>query len=226
MHAHDIFGVLWSLPLEMQMYVLLPALFLVAGRGKTGGLFCLWGLSAAVAVIQPKLRFLPDILRFVPCFLPGIICYTLWNKPRALPFWMMPATLVLCLFAYEVAYGRLHSQTAAGIPLCLIIGLMLPRFRELKSRLGRSICETIARYSYGIYLTHLPMIWLAFVGLRAWSTAAQWAVFLAGLIVLPLIAYHTVEEPMIRAGGQMTGKLFHNRVAKNKAVLAAEEPAP
>ena len=170
-HQWDIIGPLWSLPLEMQMYFLLPLLFLNAKKLGVGGMFALWGLSLVLSVIRSLHPALPNILGYMQCFLPGVLCYVLVRQKPAprllLPFWAFPVMLCFLLGAYEMTFGRLHhGQASLGAPACLILGLMLPRFQELPSAFLRLACQTIARYSYGIYLLHMPVIWFAFNYLR------------------------------------------------------------
>jgi peptidoglycan/LPS O-acetylase OafA/YrhL len=58
----------------------------------------------------------------------------------------------------------------------------------------------IAKYSYGIYLTHVVCIWAAFVGLRRLPAASQWIIFAAILVSIPVLLYHGVEAPLINIG--------------------------
>ena len=100
---------------------------------------------------------------------------------------------------------------------CLFLGAVLPKIAELAPSTITSVGETIAKYSYGIYLLHVPVFWFAFDACRALPLAAQVAVALVGLVVIPWAAYHTIEQPAIRLGQQLT----HRRLT-----LAATQPAP
>ena len=115
-------GILWSLPLELQMYLVLPALFLFASRVKSSwamiafwwSAVALWfaaGLSAGMLPlseggIRSPAEALLKFTRFAPCFLPGIVAYKLWRRPRFLPASSWPVFLVLCCAAFHVAVRK------------------------------------------------------------------------------------------------------------------------
>ena len=216
-HYADSIGPLWSLPLEMQMYFLLPLLFLNAKKLGVGGMLVLWGLSLVLAVIRATHPALPNILAYTQCFLPGVLCYVLVRQrpaPRfVLPFWTFPLLLCFLLAAYELAYGRFHhGQASLGAPACLALGLLLPRFQEMPGAWLRLACKTIARYSYGIYLLHMPVIWFAFTCLHTAPLAVQCLVFVFGLVTLPVLAYHGIEEPAIKLGNRLAGYIHRSRL--------------
>jgi peptidoglycan/LPS O-acetylase OafA/YrhL len=76
-------------------------------------------------------------------------------------------------------------------PVCVIGGILA------------ASAKIIARSSYGIYLTHMPLIWICFVRLRVISSGAQWLLFLTVTAGLPIVLYHVVEDPMIRLGKRL-----------------------
>jgi peptidoglycan/LPS O-acetylase OafA/YrhL len=189
-------GPLWSLPFEMQMYLVLPALFLVAKKLKspwaalpgwlliTGIVFlCLqWGHGYRVM--------------YVPCFLAGVIAYRFSQTiQRRWVSWGWPMVLA-SVMTLRMFVGKLE----AAWWLCLTIGMLVPRFREMRSPLLRRTSQLIAKYSYGIYLTHVVCIWAAFVGLRRLPAASQWIIFAAILVSIPVLLYHGVEAPLINIG--------------------------
>jgi peptidoglycan/LPS O-acetylase OafA/YrhL len=212
-HQPNITGVLWSLPLEMQMYLFLPVLFFYAKRLKTSGLLWLWAGGVALGLLHAKYLALPQLFEYISCFLPGVLCYTLARQKPALPFWLFPVFLVLLLAVYQTAYGILHhGQAIFGMPACLMLGVLLPRFREMPSKMLASACKIIARYSYGIYLLHWNAVWLAFIFLHSSPVLTQWAVFAAGFVLGPLLVYHVIEEPMIKLGNCLVGYIHKSRL--------------
>jgi len=201
--APSIINVLWSLPYEIQMYLVLPFLFLwINGRRRRFWLLLvLWSISVAAAEIQPHLPALSRlvILRFMPNFLPGVIAYCigagLWRKNFHLSgFWWMPFILLLVgIFTQSPTFGT-------GWVLCLFLGLCLPFFADVSNRWLRLIAQQIAKYSYGIYLSHPFAIWVSW-GLMAGSSFWLRAVILITLLItLPVVLYHAVEYPMIQVG--------------------------
>lgn len=197
---------LWSLPYEMQMYLLLPALYLLARFTKTlFPLLAVWIVSLLLALVTPFLqtRGLPDVLLYLPCFIPGIIAYKLskLSNPR-LPAFLWP----VCIFVISAAYLP-HPSSWRGPVCCLLVGLLAPQFQELSNVLLQRIFHSIARYSYGIYLTHWICIWFAFRKLGGLPLWEQWAVLAITATLSPVILYHAVEAPMIRLGNSlMEGK--------------------
>lgn len=231
-------GVLWSLPLELQMYLILPALFGFAWRLRAWwGALALWcavvalwlaiGFIAGVLPlseggIRSPLEALLKFTRFVPCFLPGIVAYKLWRQPRILPAATWPGFLVLCCAAFLWRSGGDPVQT--GWLLCLAIGLAAALFREMPAGWISLLMKHIARYSYGIYLLHYFAIWMAFAVCRTLNVWMQTAIFAAVLVSLSVALYHTVEAPMIKAGVRLSRK-FRSRFLIARVGLAGGERA-
>jgi len=222
-YTHGVLAQLWSLPLEIQMYVLLPALFLFARRWKSlRPLLLLWIGAVAFASIQPLISDRLSIAQFVPNFLPGVIAYQAARGGR--PTW--PALwwpVMLCAMAavYMVTLTYEH-----GWILCLIIGLTINRFREIRWHWLRRTAHLLAKYSYGVYLTHMLAVWLAFVVCGALSPALRWTVFAVILVALPLILYHAVEAPMTRFGAGLAERWYPTLHAPPDALPELDETTP
>jgi peptidoglycan/LPS O-acetylase OafA/YrhL len=213
-------GVLWSLPLELQMYLALPALFLLASRVKSSwGMIGFWWLVVALwfatgfftgtlplseGSIRSPVEALLKFTRFAPCFLPGIVAYKLWRLPRFLPALFWPVFLGLCCAAFMWLSGSQPIET--GWILCFAIGLGVCFFREMRENPLARLAKRIARYSYGIYLLHYFAIWIGFVVCRKLNIALQMAIFVTVLVSLSVLLYHTVESPLIAAGVKVSQK--------------------
>jgi peptidoglycan/LPS O-acetylase OafA/YrhL len=207
-------GILWSLPLELQMYVALPALFLFASHVKSAWVViafwwsavALWfatGFAAGVLPlseggIRSPAEALLKFTRFAPCFLPGIVAYKLWRRPRIFPAFSWPVFLALCCGAFLWLSGSQPVET--GWVLCFLIGLGTSFFREIPRNWLTALTKRIARYSYGIYLLHYFAIWVGFAVCRRLPVGFQIAIFSAVLVSLSVLLYHTVEAPLIGAG--------------------------
>ena len=195
---------LWSLPLEIQMYVLLPAIFVLTGRGNSlSRAWGIWtvGLLLAITSPLPGLR----LQMFVPCFLSGILgfCLSLRVIPRV-PFWIWPLSLLGLTGLYvgiSIVGVAVHSGPAAWLT-CLLAGLLLPLVRETTSWV-RPASATVAKYSYGIYLAHMPALWVAFAVLAAWPRPVQWGVFILLLAGVSALVFHLIEQPLMRLGGRI-----------------------
>jgi peptidoglycan/LPS O-acetylase OafA/YrhL len=52
-----------------------------------------------------------------------------------------------------------------------LIGLAIPAVRDLPASWFTSAANTVAKYSYGIYILHVPALWVSFVVCRTAATA-------------------------------------------------------
>jgi peptidoglycan/LPS O-acetylase OafA/YrhL len=210
-HSWSVLAPLWSLPYEMQMYLVLPPLYYLARSSRTlTPLVALWLLALGLALGSPYLEGygLPDLFQYVPCFLSGIIAYKLTtNRNLGLPSFLWPVCLALITVLYLPHPFVFRTSLA-----CLLLGICVPQFKEMSWPLARRICHLIARYSYGIYLTHWICIWLAFQKLAAQAYWVQWTVFVATALLSPILLYHLLEAPMIRLGNRLATQ-FQNRTS-------------
>jgi peptidoglycan/LPS O-acetylase OafA/YrhL len=200
---------LWSLPAEVQMYLVLPALyFLARARGLKVVLFAVWPLAVVTAVLCKKLNASLTVGLYAPCFVAGVICYLLLRARRPLPFWMFPATLAVILGAYMVGYARIGMQAGLGIIATLVLAFAIPSFRSMRASWLRRSTHAVAKYSYGIYLFHSPCLWLAFGKLHFLGPLGSVLAFVILLTAVVVLGYHALEAPMIAVG---------KRVARNLA---------
>ena len=211
-------GVLWSLPLELQMYLALPALFILALRTKAWwAMVALWAAVVALWLavgqfagmlplsetgIRSPWEALLKFTRFVPCFLPGLVAYKLWRRPRIFPAVAWIPFLGVCCAAFLYYSGG--SAVQFGWLICLAIGVGAAMFREMPANWFARVAKRVARYSYGIYLLHYFAIWLAFEVLRERAAWTRIAVFVVVLTALPALLYHTLEAPLIRTGVRLS----------------------
>lgn len=187
---------LWSLPYEVQMYLALPFIFLVLRTRRVGVL-----LALVLAAVLLGWRI--PILEFAPCFLAGVCAYFLLPYRRAiLPSWIWPILLVSALLAYcLIDPSRITARKSWT--LCMIIGLSVPFFQDYLTPMIAWASKRIARYSYGIYLSHLPLMWIFFRWV-SWPTGARYLVFAISGVVLPILAYHLLEKPLVEVGVGLT----------------------
>ena len=163
---------LWSLPFELQMYAVLPFLFLIVGRFRSPWTpLCLWIFGAAAIALMMGLRMYKTaaLLWFTPCFLGGVIGYRLWSEARrSLPSWVWPLVITVCvaLRVIAAAFLSLVAILASAWLACLLLGLAAPQFREPRPGVVRNLAAQIAKYSYGIYLSQCAVFWIAFALLK------------------------------------------------------------
>jgi|ERR1043165_5678415 peptidoglycan/LPS O-acetylase OafA/YrhL len=220
--APDIYGVLWSLPLEVQMYVLLPLCFLIARRSPVGVLAMVAAAVAAGAIVlvdaAPGVWRL-EVLTFAPCFMGGVLAYHLLFRgvrPRVPAIaWPIAMGAVCALFGLQSVQP---ARAVDGWLPCLILGAILPFFRDAADSWLTRVSHTICTYSYGIYLLHLPALWVAFWLLRGQPAVVQWVAFAVLIGALPYLGYRFIERPGILFG--------HNVAARPVLAVTGEVPAP
>jgi peptidoglycan/LPS O-acetylase OafA/YrhL len=216
----DLFGALWSLPLEVQMYLALPACALVAIRGIrwTLALFLAAVVAGLVVRHDPGHFWRLQVALFAPCFVAGVVAYSLLRRGKAhvIPAWTWPI-LVLAIVASAVPLRATAAQPERGWFICLALGGLIPIVQDLPLSSLTKAAKVVATYSYGIYLLHTPAIGVAFGWGSHWPAALQWALYAALLIVLPFGAYHLIEKPAIAWG---------KRVAGGRGLSLAAEPTP
>jgi peptidoglycan/LPS O-acetylase OafA/YrhL len=196
-----VLGPLWSLPAEVQMYLVLPAIyFLGRARGARSIALGVWPVAVAIAVITWKLDLPLTVGRYAPCFVAGVLCYFLLPRSRPLPFWMFPITLAAGLGAYMTLYARIGLQAGLGIGVTMALALLLTRFARMGDGWLKAASHAVAKYSYGIYLFHVPCIWIAFGRLGFLGPVGSTLAMVVLVAAISALAYRAVEAPMIRLG--------------------------
>jgi len=201
-HRIPLLGPMWSLPYELQMYIFLPWIFLFVRRGRLViPTVATWVLVSSSALIVAHYQPNPSLLLFAPCFLPGVLAYKL---QQVVTFDRLPASLwpffVAGLSAMFLMMGGPGEHWFAKWCACLSLGLAIPRFAPISNRCIVGASHLVAKYSYGIYLTHFFAIWFAFDRLAPRGALQKVAVFTLLTTGLPILFYHTIEEPMIGVG--------------------------
>jgi peptidoglycan/LPS O-acetylase OafA/YrhL len=113
-----------------------------------------------------------------------------------------------------------------GWIFCLLIGLAVPLFSEVQSKLLNTITKNIAKYSYGIYLSHGIAMTIAFSKFH--TRAIQLTVLLLLTSAFSVGLYHVIEHPGIRAGkalAQRTCRLIFGTSDAPPQHHAAHAPA-
>lgn len=206
------FDSIWSLPIEVQMYLFLPFIFLVVSRfTKLWVPFALLCLSLPLAFWQPHHVARASVLFYAPNFLPGVIAYKLFkSKHQRLPSWVfIPLVgITAAIYLYRPSW-----QVSAWLT-CLLLGSLLPFVRQFQSTIVRVIGSYIARYSYGIYVVHAVLT----LYMRPSLHNLPW--YLLATAIGSVLSYHLIEHPMIRFGYHAT------RQRKIRAsVLFSQRPA-
>ena len=224
--APHVLGVLWSLPLEVQMYVMLPGLYLIARRRSFTGMAI--ALVAAVALglfvhlVPMRGVWRLTVLTFAPCFLAGVLAYHVARRRRpVVPAAAWPLAL-LGLAALFAAIRLIPGHPERSWIGCLLIGLLIPLVRDLPASAVTRAAHQIAKYSYGVYIWHVGALWVGFGLGGALPLAARWAVAAAVLVAASVASYHLVEKPMVDLGGHVGDRILGRRRAPTLGRAAAQ----
>jgi peptidoglycan/LPS O-acetylase OafA/YrhL len=95
--------------------------------------------------------------------------------------------------------------------------MLLPMFREIEVPAAKKIFHSLSKYSYGIYLAHLPILWFVFAVIAGQPAALRSIVCVAMLAAVPVLLYHATEDPFIRLGAA----LARGRSLKRELVFPA-----
>lgn len=213
----SVIGPLWSLPWEVQMYLLLPLLFLLLKRfDRVFVVFSMWLGAAllAVAFTQPVLPRMFHAAIFPPMFISGMVAYKLLERRTEAPLrplfsaWAWPF-FILGLFALEgLLVGKHSSESPHGAAVnacvCLSLAVAIPAFGELRSEWIAAPARQIAKYSYGVYLLHVPALVFVLRYLPSLPLALKVTVFFALTALLSFVSFHAIEDPCIRLGKRLT----------------------
>lgn len=207
-------------------------------------MYAVWLMAVAMAaseyVARPGIANADFLLaRYFPCFLAGVFAWRLMKiqSPRfSGSAWVL--FLIALVLAYRLAdalrvygpdvLGALHGMVRndhriwwpAYVDLvkdwlfCAAAGLAIPLFLEIRNRWLKSIGKHVARYSYGIYISHVPILWLCFIRYRVGSTIVNASLAILLTAVVSVLAYQWLEEPAIRVG-----KWFAARVVQRRAFV-------
>jgi peptidoglycan/LPS O-acetylase OafA/YrhL len=205
----SIIGPLWSLPYEVQMYIVLPVLYYIAIKKHAISYLC--GLLAIFCcvgfVIAEKSGGHLNMAAYVPCFLCGVLCYALRNRVRAfLPSILWPLFVLLLISAYCLTNMSGRPSYWKGWIFCLFLGLAINTFQNSSSRPINIVAEKIALYSYGIYLLHIPVLYLVFMVLAIRNLVFGSLLFLALTVSAAIITYHFIESPFISIGRKLSSR--------------------
>lgn len=204
-HCEPVLSPMWSLPYEFQLYLLLPAVYLLSkhrsGLWLVAGLWC---LSLALALLQPRVPHAGrlDILAFAPCLVAGVLCYrlSLTVSPR-LPFMVWPF-LLPSLMALSLLWPKSQPGPSAWMA-CVLTAVCAPFIKQTSNAVVCRLSSSVAQHSYSIYLTHYFCLWLAFRA-NALHAPLQWLIFSIAIVGLPALLYRCIELPMIRMGRRLS----------------------
>ena len=206
---------LWSLPWEVQMYLFLPAFyFLMKKYDRVYVPIAMWFGATILAVTFTALN-VPRAFHgtiFPPMFIGGMIAYRLLGQVRARfpsflwPWVILGFMLVRCLLLDGVPIDTARNA-AVNATICLFLGLGIPLFAEVQSPRLRWAAHQIAKYSYGIYLLHIPSLAFVFKYLPSLPLPLKMGAFIVITGSASVVTFHLIEDPLIQVGRSIAKKV-------------------
>ena len=193
---------LWTLPLEVQMYLMLPPLFFLLKGLRIRWVVVTWAAAVLLGLAQPFISGRLNVLAFAPCFLGGTLAWRLSrdHSPTQSGVWW-PLAFMATWAVWLPASREYHLYYRWAF--CLALGFTIPWFREIPWRPVKAVSKAVAKYSYGIYLSHFAIMEFAFGTLGKQAAIVQWTVFVALAITVPVLLFHAIEQPMINVGRRL-----------------------
>jgi peptidoglycan/LPS O-acetylase OafA/YrhL len=206
--GHSVLVPLWSLPYEVEMYLVLPALYFIARRVNGVGWLCtlLAACSIGGYLIGQRYDGHMNLAAYIPCFLSGVLCYALRERIRpVLPVWAWWIFLATIISAFCLTQlGADKPAYWIGWIYCLIIGLAINAFDDSRRPLLNQVALKVATYSYGLYLLHVPVLYVVY---SLWDPATVWLgvlVYFVLTAILAVLAFRLLEAPMMNLGRRLT----------------------
>jgi peptidoglycan/LPS O-acetylase OafA/YrhL len=174
-------------------------------------------------------------MAFVPCFLSGVLCFALLRGggDAKLPSWcwLVAIPSIAAIAWFLGVRGADNSFVFEAHPWlqwgpCVALAVAIPLIRELPDVALTRSAKVVAKYSYGIYLLHIPALAIGLVALRGAPVWIQWTACAGMLVLLPLLAYRAIEGPGIDLGKYLADRWSHGRDRVAPEVDAADVPAP
>jgi peptidoglycan/LPS O-acetylase OafA/YrhL len=210
----DIILPLWTLPREVQMYLILPFIYLLLKRFSSSIVVLILWFAFFAAV--PPFPSLYPVLSCFPSFMGGVFAYQL-AKERVfrIPSVLWPAIIAVLFGAHIWSKQTIFGDYRMDYVMCMLLGLLIPNVVDLHESWLTRTSRTIAKYSYGIYLCHDPILWVAFTKLASFPGAVQLTVLVLLMVAIPVTLHHFLEAPMIETGRRLAARW-----------TAAADPAP
>lgn len=232
--SHQLLPAAWSLPGEIQFYLLLPLIaWFIAGR-QFPLLLLLTSAGVAVQLLAPSAgrahAWTPDVMNWpflsLPFFLGMLAAWLVANHPRRCRRFAAVGLLGLGYYVFALASGQAQQLLQSSLPLYSLFNYrgVLPSLFAFLAVAGlaanpqgrchqllsvRSL-RAMGLCSYSLFLIHQPLFW--FIGSFAPPAMAFVADFLL-VVPLAVLSYSFIEAPAMRLGRQgFSARPFWRRV--------------
>ena len=208
-HSRVILAPLWTLPVEVQMYGFLPFFYMALRKGRYRSFF-FWILSVVASLAIPIIfQGRLSVIAYAPCFVAGIVAYDLSQVLRKrLPAWLWPVTLALAIAVWKTFDNNPNfmAQVHRAWIFALVLSLLVVQFREITLPAVAQAAHLVAKYSYGIYVSHVAVFWFAVNWMSHFPLTLRILAGAAASVLVPIALYHLVEHPCIKLGSRYAAR--------------------
>ncbi len=202
-------GALWTIPVELEFYLLVPVLYFLNKKFGNIILLILAACSFAIYTYIPqsslpivyKKLFEVSILYYLLHFTVGIFLYLYFNKIKKYLqdkglIWLGIYIIFYLVFdRYLGLYHDLYSPNLLGVVADIILGISILSLAYSKPGFSEKVLKG-NDYSYGVYVIHMVV---ANVMVELSLTQNFWFL-ISGLItvfILAFLSWHYVEKPAL-----------------------------
>lgn len=194
-------GALWTLKVEICFYLLFAMLLPVFRRNKIYGTFFLLVVTTFVCqtgAAYPSLFKLGQIVSYIFYILAGMVIYLIWSGCCKMGYALiLGGSIWFGIIYYNIRIfnpERYHTENSFGVSAMYAILIFLV-FLLVEDHLKyHTLIKTVAQYSFGLYLHHMPCHALLFLFLRE----NMYMLMISTLGLSVLVAYiqvHFIERP-------------------------------
>ena len=195
-------GALWTIPVEVQFYLLIPLLFYIARRR----LFWLNAITVALILLSAALQLFHDFgVTHHPDLRHGIL-HNFWafgfgvlmqlNWKAVCPYLLRQAPTWITIHMLNVFAASFLNDGVSQLVVCVTLAPAIISISYASPGLTRStIGDT--DISYGLYLYHSPILHM----LRAFHVSGLAALLLTGVasVTAALMSWYLIERPCLNA---------------------------
>jgi peptidoglycan/LPS O-acetylase OafA/YrhL len=128
----------------------------------------------------------------------------LWS----LPFEIQMYAILPLLFGWALRFPRLRAMYALWLVAVPIAA------SEYVVRSASSTSFLVARYSYGVYICHMPILWLCFVKFQVGPALVGLVLAILLTPLISILVYHWLEDPFIRVGKQLAARVAQSNATQ------------
>lgn len=202
-------GALWTIPVELQFYAVLPILYwlLSSGKSTTARLIGITLVFVGIALthqyylasLDPALGE-PTLVKLIRySFVPHIYLFLLGvclQRLKAEQFWLVKGKGIYWLGAYLAGYYLLPDTPATHVLKLMMLGSVVISLAFTQPTLSKKLLGS-TDISYGLYIYH-GLVHVIFFELLLNTSWNHGAMVLLVTLALAVLSWLTIERPIIK----------------------------